>query len=119
MSGPRGYHCAIADSEPKGARGGKQMAVQNIPRPEQEVVRESLVGAAAAVLGARRRDIPGDFVLELFARTAPDDLERCNPEQLAGIAEQSWSFLLQRPPAVPKIAFTPSPSGIAVLDIAN
>jgi glutamate dehydrogenase len=97
------------------------MAVQNIPRPEQEGVRESLVGAAAAVLGARRRDIPGDFVLELFARTAPDDLERCSPEQLAGIAEQSWSFLLQRPPAVPKIAFTPppSPSGIAVLDIVN
>ena len=97
------------------------MAVQNIPRPDDEQARESLVGAAAAVLAARRRDIPGDFVVELYARAAPDDLERCSPEELAGIAEQSWSFLLQRPPAAPKVAFAPRPSSpaIAVLEILN
>jgi glutamate dehydrogenase len=97
------------------------MAVQNIPRPDDADSRETLVGAAAAVLSARRRDIPGDFLLELYARAARDDLERYSPAELAGIAEQSWSFLLQRPPTAPKIAVTPllvSPS-VAVLDILN
>src|SRR5271170_3495411 len=97
------------------------MAVQNLPRPEDDQTRESLAAAAAAVLTARRRDIPRDFVVELYARAAPDDLERCSPEELAGIAEQSWSFLLQRPLTAPKIAFAPlrSTPGIAILDILN
>jgi glutamate dehydrogenase len=97
------------------------MAVQNIPRPDDADTRENLVGAAAAVLTARRRDIPGDFLLELYARAAPDDLERYSPAELAGIAEQSWSFLLQRPLTAPKIALAPlllSPS-VAVLDVLN
>jgi glutamate dehydrogenase len=97
------------------------MAVQNIPRPEHDESRESLVGAAAAVLAARRRDIPGDFLVELFGRAPPEDLERYGAAELAGIAEQSWSFLLQRPPSASKIALVPltsSPS-VAVLDILN
>ena len=97
------------------------MAVQNIPRPEHDEFRESLVGAAAAVLAARRRDIPGDFLVELFGRAPPEDIERYGPAELAGIAEQSWSFLLQRPPGASKIALVPltsSPS-VAVLDILN
>jgi glutamate dehydrogenase len=97
------------------------MAVQNIPRPEHDESRESLVGAAAAVLAARRRDIAGDFLVELFGRAPPEDLERYGPAELAGIAEQSWSFLLQRPPSASKIALVPltsSPS-VAVLDILN
>jgi glutamate dehydrogenase len=98
------------------------MAVQNIPRPEHDQSRESLVGAAAAVLAARRRDIPGDFLAELFGRAPPEDLERYSPAELAGIAEQSWSFLLQRPPNASKIALVPplsSPASIAVLDVLN
>jgi glutamate dehydrogenase len=97
------------------------MAVQNIPRPQDDQARESLAAAAAAVLAGRRRDIPREFVLELYARAAPDDLERCSPDELADMAEQSWSFLLQRPPAAPKVAFAPRPAspGIAVLEILN
>ncbi len=97
------------------------MAVQNIPRPEDDQARESITAAAAAVLAARRRDIPRDFVVELYGRAAADDLERCSPDELAGIAEQTWSFLLQRPPAAPKVAFAPPGplSGIAVLEILN
>jgi glutamate dehydrogenase len=98
------------------------MAVQNIPRPDDHQSRENLVGAAAAVLAARRRDIPGDFLAELYGRAAAEDLERYSPAELAGIAEQSWSFLLQRPPAAPKIALGPplsSTASVAVLDILN
>ena len=46
------------------------MAVQNIPRPQDDQARESLAAAAAAVLAGRRRDIPREFVLELYARAA-------------------------------------------------
>jgi glutamate dehydrogenase len=97
------------------------MAVQNIPRPQDDQARESLAAAAAAVLAGRRRDIPRDFVVELYARAAADDLERRSPDELADIAEQSWSFLLQRPPAAPKVAFAlrPASPAIAVLEILN
>ena len=97
------------------------MAVQNIPRPQDDQARESLAAAAAAILAGRRRDIPRDFVVELYARAAADDLERCSPDELADIAEQSWSFLLQRPQAAPKVAFAPRPASpaIAVLEILN
>jgi glutamate dehydrogenase len=97
------------------------MAVQNIPRGDDDLARETRVGAAAAALAARRRDIPRDFLVELYGRAAPDDLERCSPDELAAIAEQSWSFLLQRPPAAPKVAFAPAAAlpGIAILEILN
>ncbi len=65
------------------------MAVQNIPRPHENPSKETLVGAATAVLAGRRRDIPLDFLAELYGRAVPDDLERYSPEELAALAEQS------------------------------
>ncbi len=85
------------------------MAVQDVPErsphPSDDYASETLVGAAAAVLAGARRDIPQDFLAELFGRAVPDDLERYSPEELAGIAEQSWSFLLRAQAGAPKIAF--------------
>ena len=98
------------------------MAVQNIPRPEGDPAGQTLIGAAAAILAGRRRDIPQDFLAELYGHAVPDDLARYRPEALAGIAEQSWSFLLERQPGgAPKIGFAPvrSTPGVAVLDILN
>jgi glutamate dehydrogenase len=97
------------------------MAVVNMPRAQEGEAGQTLVEAAAALLAARRSDIPRDFLIELFERAAPDDLARLSPDELAGIGEQSWSFLLQRQPGLPKIAFRPAPggTGIAVLDILN
>ncbi len=97
------------------------MAVQNIPRPEADDAGRTLVGAAASILAGRRRDIPLDFLAELYGHALPDDLERYRPEDLAGIAEQSWSFLLERKPGAPKIGFAPARSlpGVAVLEILN
>jgi glutamate dehydrogenase len=97
------------------------MAVQNIPRPDDDSAGATRVSAAAALLAGRRRDIPRDFLAELYGHAAPDDLERYGPEELAGIAEQSWSFLLERKPGTPKIGLAParSPRGAAVLDILN
>src|SRR5277367_856649 len=97
------------------------MAVQNIPRSHDDPARETLVGAATTVLAGRRRDIPLDFLAELYGRAVPDDLERYSPEELAGLAEQSWSFLLERKPGAPKITFTSARSlrGLAVLEVLN
>jgi glutamate dehydrogenase len=96
------------------------MAVLNMPRAEEGEAGQTLVEAAAALLAARRSDIPRDFLIDLFERAAPDDLVRLSPEELAGIGEQSLSFLLQRQAGLPKIAFRPAPAGgIAVLDILN
>jgi len=97
------------------------MAVQNIPRIEDDSASQTLLGAADAILAGRRRDIPRDFLRELYAHAAPDDLERCDPETLAGIAEQSWSFLLERKSGAPKIGFAPARASrnVAVLDVLN
>ncbi len=97
------------------------MNVQDIPRPDGNAAARSLVEAAAALLVGRRRDIPPDFLAEMFARAVPDDLEQYQPEELAGIAEQSWSFLLERKPGTPKIAFAPARAApaVAVLEILN
>ena len=97
------------------------MAVQNIPRPHEDPSKETLVDAATAVLAGRRRDIPLDFLTELYGRAVADDLDRYSPEELAALAEQSWSFLLERKPGAPKIAFTSARSAhnLAVLEILN
>ena len=72
------------------------MAVVNMPRAEEGEAGQTLVEAAAALLAARRSDIPRDFLIDLFERAAPDDLVRLSPDELAAVGEQSWSFLLDR-----------------------
>ena len=61
------------------------------------------------------------FLPNCIGHALPDDLERYRPEDLAGIAEQSWSFLLERKPGAPKIGFAPARSlpDVAVLEILN
>ncbi|MGO9045461.1 MAG: NAD-glutamate dehydrogenase [Xanthobacteraceae bacterium] len=93
----------------------------SIPRADEDEPGQTLVEAAAAILTARRGDIPRDFLVELFERAAADELTRYSAEELAGIGEQSWSFVLQREPGAPKVAFAPSYAGrsTAVLEILN
>ena len=97
------------------------MNVQDIPRPEDDAAAQTLIETAAALLAERRRDIPPDFLIEMFGHAVPDDLERYQPAELAGIAEHAWSFLLQRKPDTPKIVFAPAGArpAIAVLEILN
>ncbi|HMK70334.1 MAG TPA: NAD-glutamate dehydrogenase [Xanthobacteraceae bacterium] len=96
------------------------MVVQNVPRTEDEEASLALIGAALSLLGLKR-DIPLDFLTELFALAVPEDLERYSPHEIAAIAEKSWSFLLERKPGAPKIRFEPAPSdrAIAALEIIN
>ena len=97
------------------------MAVQNIPRPADDRTGQTLIDAAATVLAGRRRDIPPGFLADLYGHAVPDDLEHYRPEELAGIAKQSWSFLLERKPGAPKVAFAPAHAtpGVKLLEIIN
>ncbi|MGA3140262.1 MAG: NAD-glutamate dehydrogenase [Xanthobacteraceae bacterium] len=97
------------------------MVVEDSPRAAQENATQSLIGAATAILAARRPDIPGNFLADLLAQALPDDLQRYAPDELAGLAEQAWSFLQARDPGTAKIGFMPtaSPRGEAILQIVN
>ena len=97
------------------------MAVVNIPRPEDQGASQTLISEAAALVAGRWREFPPDFFSALYERAAPDDLERYQPEELAAIGEQAWTFLAERKPGTAKIAFTPArlTPDIAVLEIVN
>jgi glutamate dehydrogenase len=96
------------------------MNVQDSPRAEAGRAGLTPIGAAAAVLAGRRHDIPPDFLPELFGRAVPDDLARYRPEELAGFAEQSWSFLQEHKAGTAKLGFAPATApGLAVLEILN
>ncbi len=81
----------------------------------------ALLDAATAALAARRADIPAGFFGDLFEHALPEDLAHYRPEQLAAIAEQAWSFLLDRAPGTPKIRFDAAAAAGdgAVLEIVN
>jgi glutamate dehydrogenase len=81
----------------------------------------ALLASAAKLLAERKSAVPDGFIAKLFGLAAPEDLRHCGAAVLADIAEQSWSFLLERPPGAPKIRFEPldGARGIAVLEIVN
>ena len=92
-----------------------------LPAADGDRTRSALIGAATAVLAGRNRDIPLDFVAELFGHAVPEDFARYRPEELAGIAEQSWALLQERKSGAPKIRFEPAAAkpGVAVLEMIN
>src|SRR6185437_1582693 len=79
------------------------------------------IAAVAKLLAEWKSAVPAGFVAQLFGLAAPEDLRHCDAVVLAGIAEQSWSFLLERPAGSAKIRFEPLAvaRGIAVLEIVN
>ena len=97
------------------------MNVQDIPRGGDDYAGVALIDAATVLLAKRNRDIPEDFLAKLFGLAMPEDLERYRADELAAIAERSWSFLAERGPGAPKLRFEPAaaPRGIAVLEIVN
>jgi glutamate dehydrogenase len=94
---------------------------QPLPRDGAGYAGLALLDAAAGLLSKRRPDIPADFVVKLFGLAVAEDLDRYGAEILAGIAERSWAFLLERTAGAPKIRFEPVAAlpGIFVLEIVN
>jgi hypothetical protein len=124
---PRGWGVRSVDNTPEIAPMARQGDVANmnvhdtLPAADGDRTRSALIGAAAAALAGRNRDIPPDFVAQLFGHAVPEDFARYRPEELAGVAEQSWALLQERKPGAPKIRFEPAAAkpGAAVLEIIN
>jgi glutamate dehydrogenase len=107
------------------------MNVQDVPRQDaprgdvshsgDDYASVALIGAVTAELARRKRDISDDFPAKLLGLAVPEDLERYTAEELADIAERSWSFLQERQAGAAKIRFEPAAakSGGAVLEIVN
>ena len=97
------------------------MNVQDFPRTADDEADRTLIAAARAALMARGSAVPEAFLGELFGLAVPDDLQRYRPEELAALAERSWSFLAERKPGTAKLRFEPAPTArtVAVLDIVN
>src|SRR4029077_10736617 len=99
------------------------MNVQDFPHTTDDGAGQALIAAAGAVLAKRRSDIPDTFLAALLGAAVPDDLQRYRPDELAAIAERSWSLFAERKAGAPKISFAPAPAlatpNVAVLDIIN
>ena len=63
----------------------------------------AVIDNAAAVLVARRADIPASFVAHIFARAVPEDVVRYGAADLAMLAERAYDFLADRQPGAPKL----------------
>src|SRR5579862_9438231 len=97
------------------------MNVQDFPHPTDDGDAQALIAAAGAALAKRRSDIPGTFLAELLGSAVPDDLQRYGADELAAIAERSWSLFAERRAGAPKISFEPAPltRTVSVLNIVN
>ncbi len=102
------------------------MNVRDTPPPGDDNAAAALIDSATSLLAKCNHSIPRDFLATLFGRAVPEDLARYTAQELAAIAERSWSFLAQRNIGTPKICFEPmqdqpagSSRGIAILEIAN
>jgi glutamate dehydrogenase len=78
------------------------MAV-DIPVSQRDSAAGAVLKQAGSALAARRKDIPSDFVAQLYARAVPEDLLCYAPADLAALAERAFDFLGERPPGAPKI----------------
>src|SRR6202166_1457287 len=97
------------------------MNVQDFPQNVDDGNGQALIAAAATVLAQRRHDIPATFLAELLGSAMPGDLQRYEPDELAAIAERSWSLFAARKAGAPEISFEPAPvtRAVSVLDIVN
>src|SRR5689334_19588179 len=74
-----------------------------------------LIAAAGPLLG---KDTPQNFAELLFARTAPEDLLRYEPRDLARLAQAAWEFLSERKPDTVKMRFGSPPGGGRLDDVS-
>ena len=79
------------------------MVAAELPGSDEERAEAALIAAAGKILRDGHREVPADFVAEMFAHAVPEDLLRYDPRQLAELAADAWSLLAVRKPGVPNI----------------
>src|SRR5436305_2073271 len=102
------------------------MAAEISPRTDEGKNTRALIEAATALLSERQREVPPNVVVDLFGRTAAEDLMRYEPDELALLAEQGFGLLAHRKPNEPVIRLhSPGAAAagrlkhVSVLDIVN
>src|SRR5262245_45560014 len=70
---------------------------------EDENTARQLLEDANTILLSRVPNVPSDFVVEIFAGAAPEDLVHYQASEIAAIAEETWRFFGERRPHTPKI----------------
>jgi glutamate dehydrogenase len=103
-----------------------QDAAGSIDAFEDEDAARQLLRDANATLRSRVASVPPDFVKQVFAGAAPEDIVHYQASEIAEIAEGTWRFLGKRQPQTPKIRVgTPQPiSGqrlddVSIVEILN
>src|SRR5499427_6556112 len=92
------------ESAPRGSRAGQlQDLGRAIDAIEDEDAARQLLKDANTILLDRVVNVPADFVAEVFAGAAPEDLVHYHASEIAEIAEETWRFFGERRPQTPKI----------------
>jgi glutamate dehydrogenase len=91
-----------------------------------EAVARQLLANADAILRGRTAAAPPDFVADVLAGAAPEDLVRYEPAELAEIAAETWRFLGERKFGTPKIRVDTGPptygrrlKSVSIIEIVN
>src|SRR5215210_108633 len=102
------------------------MAAETTSGIDGDHATRALIEQAAALVTERRRDLPPSFVVDLFGRTAAEDLVRYQADDLALLAEEAFALLANRKPGEPVIRLhSPGAAAagalkhVSVLEIVN
>jgi glutamate dehydrogenase len=102
------------------------MGAEGLVGTDEERTAGRLIEKACAILPGVAEGVPANFAVRFFARTAPEDLVRYTPRELALLAAQAFDFLHKRKPGAPKVRIKSPPvtagevlKRISILEIVN
>jgi glutamate dehydrogenase len=101
-----------------------QDLARSIEASEDEDAVRPLLQDANTLLRSRVANAPSDFIAQVFAGAAPEDLVHYHASEIAEIAEGTWRFLGERQPQTPKIRVCTPPAGqrlnnVSIVEILN
>src|SRR5579871_3142106 len=118
--------CDMNADPRRGCIGEPQKLGTSIDALEEEDAARQLLRDADAALRARVANVPPDFVAQVFAGAAPEDLVHYQSSEIAEIANGTWQFLRERRPHTAKIRIGAPPSipgqrvkSLSIVEILN
>jgi glutamate dehydrogenase len=106
---------------------GPGLGIEGFLTTDDERAARLKIEQAGTILAGLRGDLPTDFTPQLYGRSAPEDLAVYSARDLAWLAGETYSFLMTRHWAKPKIRFENplGPAGterlkeVSILEIVN
>jgi glutamate dehydrogenase len=103
----------------------QEMRADSLLAADDKRSAQRLVEQAAAMISGGDHVMAESLLKALFAQIPPEDLAGYQPDDLAALAEQAWTFLSVRKPGAPKIRFVDAPGTgdklktVSVIEIVN